>query len=267
MGYLNGHAVVGVFDSGLGGLSVLRELRAALPAEDVVYVADSAHCPYGVRDPDQILARGTAITEELVGRGAKLVVVACNTATSVALLDLRARFGVPMVGLVPAVKPAVALSRAGKVAVLATPRTVAGTMLAALIRDHAGRAQVRTVAAPGLADLVEAGLTEGPRVEAALRPLLEPLLAEGVDTLVLGCTHYPFLRGAIRDLAGPHVAVIDSGEAIARRTRDVLAAVGALRDGVTRGRLELLTSGDPAAVGGVAARLLGEAVTVTSLAV
>ncbi len=258
---------IGVFDSGLGGLSVLRSLRAMLPIEDVLYYADSAHCPYGLRAPEEILNRSVAITGTLVERGAKLVVVACNTATSVALQELRARFGVPIVGLVPAVKPAVAVTRSGRIGVLATPRTACGETLAELIRRHANGTAVITVPAPGLADLVEAGYTAGPEVEGVLRPLLDPLVASGIDTLVLGCTHYPFLRDAIRLLVGPDIAVIDSGEAIARRTWDVLATHGRLRTGAEHGGLSLLTSGEANAVGATASRLLGEPVTASHLLV
>jgi glutamate racemase len=261
---------IGVFDSGLGGLSVLREVRALLPGEAVVYVADRAYCPYGGRPPEEILARSAAIAGALVGRGAKLLVVACNTASTVALPALRARFpGVPIVGMVPAVKPAATATRCGKIGVLATPRTVAGEVLAGLIREHCRGAEVYGVPAPGLVELVEAGETDGPRVEAALRPLLEPLLARGVDTVVLGCTHYPFLRGAIRRLVGPGVAVIDSGEAVARRTRDVLASrcLAAPGGATGGGGLTLLTSAEPERVGGVAARLLGAPVATGLLAV
>lgn len=251
-------APIGVFDSGLGGLSVLRELRATLPHEDVLYYADSAHCPYGIRPPADILARTTAIADAFRERATKMLVVACNTACSVALRDLRAAHDIPIVGLEPAVKPAVTISRSGKIGVLATPRTASGEPLGALIRTYAAGARVITVPAPGLADLVEAGCTSGPCVEAALRPLLDPLLDEGVDTLVLGCTHYPFLRETIQRLAGPNLTLVDSGTAVARRARAVLAEHGLLNDTGAPGRLFLYTSGDPERVGAIAARLLDE---------
>ena len=258
---------IGVFDSGLGGLSVLRSVRATLPGEDFLYYADSAHCPYGVRTPEEIVCRSTAITAVLIERGVKLVIVACNTATSVALQVLRTRFSVPVVGLVPAVKPAVAVTRSGQIGVLATPRTAYGETLVDLIRRYAGDTDIVTVPAPGLADLVEAGYTTGPAVEGTLRPLLDPLLARGIDTLVLGCTHYPFLRDTIYALVGPNVTVIDSGEAIARRTREVLAAHNQLRESPQAGRWELLTSGGADAVSAVASRLLGEPITASHLLV
>lgn len=257
---------IGMFDSGMGGLSVLREVRALLGAEDVLYYADSAYCPYGQRTPAEIIARSALITGALVQRGAKIIVVACNTATSVALANLRASTSVPIVGMVPAVKPAVATSHGGHIGVLATPRTASGDMLADLIESHAAAVEVTTVAAPGLADLVEAGQTSGPHVETVLRPLLAPLVAAGIDTLVLGCTHYPFLRETISRLLGPDIEIIDSGEAVARRTQSVLCEHAMTRQTTTGGALRLLTSGDPAMVSGVAERLLGEHVEAERLA-
>ncbi len=260
-------APVGVFDSGLGGLSVLREMRCLLPSEDTLYFGDSGYCPYGGRPPEFILGRSAAVTEYLVERGAKIIVVACNTATSVCIPELRTLFDVPIVAMVPAVKPAAAATRSGKIGVLATPLTVTGESLAALIREHARDTEVHAVPAPGLVELVEAGLLSGPQVEDALRPLLCPLLDRGVDTVVLGCTHYPFLRSAMTALSGPDLAIIDSGAAVARRTRHVLAEQGLLHTGDVPGRLELFTSGEITHVSAVASRLLGEPVIATHIAV
>ena len=258
-------APIGVFDSGLGGLSVVGALRPLLPAEDILYFADTAHCPYGALPPAAILDRAVAVSDTLVDRGAKLLVVACNTASSVALPALRGRFpAVPIVGVVPAVKPAAALTRTDRIAVLATAGTVAGDLLAALVRDHAAGLEVRLVPAPDLVPLVEAGCLAGPRVEATLRPLLAPHLAAGVDTLVLGCTHYPFLRAAIAAVAGPSVRIVDSGEAVARRTDALLAAHDRRARRPPPGTFTLLSSGDAAAVARLAARLLGTPVLAAS---
>ena len=256
---MNGHSPIGVFDSGLGGLSVARELRALVPAEDILYYADGAYCPYGVRPEGEIERRSLAIAGWLVRRGAKAMVVACNTASSVALDAVRERFGAgcPIVGVEPAVRPAVAVTRTGRVAVLATPRTATGARLARLVAHHAGAVRVTTVAAPGLVDLIETGETDGEAVRALLAPLLLPLVAVGVDTLVLGCTHYPFVAKAIRSLIGPGVAIMDSGAAVARRTRDVLAIQGRLRPAMGGGGLSVVTSGDADRFGRIASRLLG----------
>jgi glutamate racemase len=253
-------APVGVFDSGLGGLSVLREIRRRLPAEDVIYYADSAFCPYGSRSAPEIRARSEAIAGTLIAEGAKLVVVACNTASSVAITHLRERFDVPFVGLEPAVKPAVRMTQTGKIAVLATPRTVSGERLRWLIDEHARDVEVYTVPAPGLAELVEHGTLAGDEVQGMLRPLLEPSLNRGADVIVLGCTHYPFLRGEIERFIGDRATVIDSGEAIARRTHYLLTKMGALRADAEPGHLQFMTSGIPEVVGDIATNLLGESI-------
>jgi glutamate racemase len=262
------NAPIGVFDSGLGGLSVVREVRTLMPAEDVIYYADCAFCPYGTRPSDEITARCLAIAGELVLLGAKALILACNTACAVALPELRSRFDVPIVGLEPAVKPATLLTRTQRVAVLATPVTAASQRLANLIRDYAADVEVTTVPAPGLVELVEAGKTDGPIVEEALRPLLEPLLAWDADVVVLGCTHYPFLRAVIQRVVGPGVRVVDSGEAIARRTRSVLDERGLRRDGDNcAGAISVLTSGDAGIVGTLSGRLLGFAVETAAVSV
>ena len=221
---------LGVFDSGLGGISVLREIRQVLPRESVIYYADNAWCPYGLRSPEEIRERSCLITGHLIEQGAKAVVVACNTASAMAITSLRESFPqTPIIGLEPAVKPAVARTRSGNVGVLATPRTVAGERLRWLIETHAEGVTVHTVAAPGLVELVEAGELHGAGVQSALKPLLDPMLAANVDVIVLGCTHYPFLRDAIAEYVGPQVAIIDSGAAIANRTRWVLTEAGLLQ--------------------------------------
>jgi glutamate racemase len=260
-------APIGVFDSGLGGLSVLQEIRTMLPSEDLVYVADSAYCPYGTRTPQEILERSVAMSEALYAIGVKLTVVACNTACSVALEDLRARFPLPIVGLEPAVKPAIEETKSGKIAVIATPATVSGTRLKNLVQLHGGEIEVRLVAAPGWVDLVESGEIRGEIARKAVANLISPLLAAGVDTLVLGCTHYPFLRGVIDDITCGHVRVIDSGEAIARRTRDLLDWGAMCRNHGHDGALRILTTGDAAAMSAISSRLLGDEVIAEHLAV
>jgi glutamate racemase len=264
----NADAPIGIFDSGIGGLSVMREVRALMPAEDLIYYADCAFCPYGTRPAEEISVRCLAIGEELVTQGAKALIVACNTACAVALPELRDRFDVPIIGLEPAVKPATLLTRTQRVAVLATPRTVASERLANLIRNYAHDVVVKTVPAPGLVELVENGQTDGPEVERTLRHLLEPLLAWDIDVVVLGCTHYPFLRREIQRLLGSSVQIVDSGEAIARRTRVVLdeRGLGRDRDG-SIGSLSVLTSGDADQVGTVSSQLLGLDVAATAMRV
>lgn len=262
---LNEQRPIGVFDSGLGGLSVLREMRTLLPAEDVLYYADNAYCPYGVRSREEIQDRSERISRLLIDEGAKAIVVACNTASAMAIEHLRAAFpDVPFVGLEPAVKPAVKLTRSGKVGVLATPRTVAGERLRWLIETHANGIEVRTVAATGLVELVEEGTLSGRKVVEALRPLLDPMLEAGVDVVVLGCTHYPFLRAEIEAYVGERIPVIDSGVAIAKRTREVLRQQGLLGARAGVGSLRMMTSADGDTVDRVARLLMPDAPTMTS---
>lgn len=263
---MNVHAgPIGIFDSGLGGLSVAAAVQAELPHEQICYVADSRFCPYGERSPVEIRWRSGLVADALIQRGAKLLIVACNTATAVALEDLRARLSVPVIGLEPALKPAVALSATGRIGILVTTRTAASSRLKDLIDRFGADATVHVVPAPGLVDLVERGLTDGPLVERHLRPLVEPLLTQGVDTIVLGCTHYPALHRAITAIAGEGVRLVDSGAAIGRRAAKLLAANSTSQSWVAPGELELLTTGDPALVSAVAALLLGRPITAAHL--
>ena len=219
-------ATVGIFDSGVGGLSVAEVLHRLAPTLPIHYLADTAYFPYGERSAAEIEGRAVEIVRRLIAEGANAVVVACNTATSAALERLRAEFTVPIVGMEPPVKPAVERSRSRRVLVLATPGTVAGARLARLTETHGGDAEVFTAPMPGLADLVEAGEIDGPRVEAALRGALAEPLARGVDEVALGCTHYGFLRPSLRRLLPPHVELLDAAEPVARRTLHVIAEAG-----------------------------------------
>jgi len=211
-----GAAPVGVFDSGVGGLSVLRHLRALLPAEDFHYVADSGYAPYGPRPAADIVARSVAIGDFLVGQGVKALVVACNTATAAAVAELRARLPIPVVAMEPGVKPAVAATRRGVVGVLATAGTLESARFYSLVNRYAGAVRMLTQPCHGLVERVEAGLLDDAETRALLRRYLDPLLAQGADVIVLGCTHYPFLSPLIAELAGPGVSIIDTGPAVAR---------------------------------------------------
>lgn len=257
-------APIGVFDSGVGGLSVAGEIRGRLPAERILYFADTAFCPYGGRPLDEIRERSIAVVGELVALGAKLVVVACNTASGAALEALRDAFSIPIVGLEPAVKPATLRSRNRRVGVLATEATLRTERFQRLVRTYGVEAEVVPKACPELVDLVEAGETEGEDVEGYLAYSLAPLVEAGVDTVVLGCTHYPFLRNAIGKVMGPGVEILDSGEAVARQVERVLVQMDGLRGG-GEGDIVLLTTGDPAAVGVIARRLWGGPLPIQSV--
>ncbi|MDP2327989.1 MAG: glutamate racemase [Dehalococcoidia bacterium] len=219
-------ARVGIFDSGVGGLTVAAALHRHQPSLEIRYVADTAFFPYGSREPEEIAERSIAVVATLVEAGMNAIVVACNTATSAALERLREVFDVPIVGMEPPLKPAVEHSRSGTVVVLATPGTVRGDRLARLQERHAGGARVWNIPMPGLADLVEAGEIEGPRVEGMLREALAGPIAEGADAVALGCTHYGWLRPLLERILPPGVELVDAAEAVARRTLYVLDQAG-----------------------------------------
>lgn len=207
---------IGVFDSGIGGLTILRAIREALPREDLIYVADTAHLPYGDKPEALVQARAVAIAGFLVERGAKAIVVACNTATAAAIDVLRDRFSLPFIGVEPAVKPAAAATRSGVIGVLATPATLASARFHALLSRHAGAARVRVEPCAGLAEHIERGDLDNAQTEKLLRRFIEPLLQEGADAIVLGCTHYPLVAHIVQRIAGPGVTVIENGTAVAR---------------------------------------------------
>jgi glutamate racemase len=254
--------MIGVFDSGVGGLSVLREIWAQLPREDTIYFADTAHCPYGSRSIEEVRSLAVAITDFLVGRGAKVVVVACNTASAAALHYLRERFAVPIVGMEPAVKPAVEHTHTGRVGVIATEVTFQGELFARLLQRFADGVDVLTQACPGLVQQVEAGKLDDPETDRLLRLYLQPMVAAGIDSLALGCTHYPFLRDAIQRVVGPDVEIIDPAPAVARQTARVLEQNGLLRDSPEPARHLFYTTGDPKAFAAMAERLLGVPVQI-----
>lgn len=210
---------VGVFDSGVGGLSVLREIRALLANEDLLYVADSAHVPYGEKPPAFVRARAIALTQFLLDHDAKAIVVACNTATAIAVAALRARFNVPIVGMEPAIKPAATQTHARSIGVLATSSTITSEKFASLLARFAGNIEVHVQPCPALVEHVEHGDLTSDTTRALVNQYISPLVDHGVDTLVLGCTHYPFLRALIVDAAGPGIEVIDPNPAVARELR------------------------------------------------
>lgn len=219
----NAGGPVGVFDSGVGGLTILRDLLRELPAERFLYVGDTGNCPYGVRPRAEIQTLSLAAARFLIDHGAKIIVVACNTASVSALAELRAKLPeVKFVGVVPAVKPAAERTHAGVVGVAATEASARGDYLRGLIHQHADGVRVLAVGCPDLVTLAEAGVLDGAEAEAAVRAYVGPMLREGIDKLVLGCTHFPAMRSVFERVAGPNVEIIESGGAVASQTRRVL---------------------------------------------
>lgn len=247
-------AVIGLFDSGSGGLSVLREIRKVLPSGRFIYYADNAHCPYGEKSAAYIQDRARAITRLLLDKGAEAVVVACNTATGAAIATLREEFDVPFVGMEPAIKPAALGTRSGVIGVLAT----AGTLKASKYLNTKGLyendVRIEEHVGEGFVQLVESLQLDGPEAERVVRASLQPLLDAGADTIVLGCTHYPFLLPVIRRIAGPGVRVIDPAPAVARQLLHILQERGIAEADPAPG-VELLSSGDPASLRALAATL------------
>ena len=259
-------APVGVFDSGVGGLSVLREIRKELPLEDLIYVADSAYAPYGERSIAFIEQRAAAIAQFLMTRHAKAIVVACNTATGVAVDMLRSRFALPIVAMEPAVKPAASATKSGVVGVLATTQTLSSSRFSRLLAQHSADVEVVLQACPRLVDQVERGELSGDATRALVEEYVRPLLDRGADTIVLGCTHFPFLTEVIQEIAGPEVSVIDPAVAVARELRRRLQADNQLSLDTMPGSEEFWTSGAPDAVQQVISHLLMRPVVVQRIA-
>jgi len=250
---LRNNSPIGVFDSGVGGLSVLRAIWAELPDEDYIYLADQAHVPYGPRPLQEVRSFAKKITQFLLDQDAKLIVVACNAASAAALHELRSSFPrIPFVGMEPAVKPAAERTQSGAVGVLATPATFQGALYASVVERFAYGVQLYQDTCPGLVDQIESGNLNSAQTRQILETALIPMLSSGIDTVVLGCTHYPFAIPLIENIVGPDVRVIDPSPAVARQVlgllseRRMLSTVSVIRkDPATHPNTRYLTSGDP----------------------
>lgn len=233
--------MIGIYDSGVGGLSVWRELYKLMPKQDYIYVSDSAHCPYGTKPIDYIIERAAAITRFCIGKGADIMVVACNTATAAAITYLRNTFPIPFVGMEPAIKPAALTSHSGVVGVLATANTFKGSLYHNTLERFASGVKVIEKVGEGLVELVEAGKTEGEEAERLLHGYIDPMTAQGADAIVLGCTHYPFLEKTISKIAGRGVKIVNPAPAVAMQTMRIVDALPQRR---SNGALFFYSSGD-----------------------
>jgi glutamate racemase len=262
------HTHIGVFDSGLGGLSVLRALRERLPQADLTYIADSAHAPYGERDDDFISARSHGICDHLIAQGVDAIVVACNTATAASIHLLREAYpGLPIIGVEPGVKPAVAQSRSKRIGVLATPSTLASDKYKRLIETHGQGATIVSQACPGLAREIESGQLDTPALHALIERFALPLRHADVDTVVLGCTHYPFVARLFQQALGPHVTVLDTAKAVAEQAARLCAGTASTRPARhdSSGALHFSTSAEPAHLAHAVRHWLGLDCQVTQL--
>ncbi len=251
---MQNHLPIGVFDSGIGGLTVAAEIQRLLPGEEILYFGDTARCPYGDREPREVVQFATQIVDFLVQEGVKLVVVACNTATAVALPILVDRYPIPVIGVIePGARAAVSDERGDKIGVIGTAVTISTGAYERAIRKLSPVQQVFSLACPKLVPLVESGDTDGPHVDEVVESCLLPLLACDLDSLILGCTHYPLLHNSIARAMGPNVRLISSAEETAREVKRVIQ----MEDGWRRGgppNHRYFTTGDPAHMATVAGR-------------
>ncbi len=255
---------LGIFDSGVGGVSVLRWVRRLLPREDLIYVSDAGYAPYGNRSPHYVEERAIRMSRFLLDQGAKAVVVACNTATVTSIATLRSLFAVPFIGIEPGVKPALAVTASGVVGVLATTETLKSPSFHTLINRFGKGVRVEVQGCPGLMEQVESLAFTAPKTRDLLDRYLTPLLEKGADTIVLGCTHYPFLAPLIREMAGDEIRIIDTGEAVSRQVCRTLATRNLLTCSRGPGAVTFWTSGSRG-VETVLSSLWEEAVTVKQI--
>jgi glutamate racemase len=259
-------APIGIFDSGVGGLSILQEVRIQYPAEDLIYIADQAHVPYGPRPIKQVRSISKEISRFLIACEAKIVIVACNTASAAALYTLRKIYpSTPFVGMEPAVKPAAENTHTGIVGVLATPATFQSELFASVLDRFADGVTVIQDTCPGLVSRIEEGDLDSSKTRQILKNALTPMIHQGVDQVVIGCTHYPHVSPLIKEIVGANVEIIDPSQAVARQTGRILRANQLLNPGKNPGKVQFFTSGDPKAFANILAKLVGEKESVEGL--
>ncbi len=235
---------IGIFDSGIGGTSIWREINSLLPYEDAIYLADSKNAPYGEKSKEQILELSIKNTELLLSKGCKLIVVACNTATTNAIAYLRKNYDVPFIGIEPAIKPAALQSESKKVGVLATKGTLASALFHSTSENHATGIQILEQEGTGLVALIEQGKVKSTETKELLLKYLQPMLAHGIDYLVLGCTHYPYLIPVLKEMLPENVKIIDSGEAVARQTKAILKQYALSSSSEEKGKHQFYTNAE-----------------------
>lgn len=263
---MNNKNSIGIFDSGVGGLSVLREIRSLMPNENIIYFGDQAHVPYGPRSMEQIQNFSEGITKFLLEHYSKIIVVACNTASAAALKYLREKFpDVQFVGMEPAVKPAAEKTQTKKVGVLATPATFQGALYASVVERFASDVEIFQNTCNGLVNQIELGELNSEKTKKILEDALLPMLEKNIDTVVLGCTHYPFVIPLIEKIVGENVRVIDPAPAIAKQTERLLEAQGLRNPSDENGKLVFFTSGDVKSTENVISKLVHEKIKIKSV--
>lgn len=255
---------IGIFDSGVGGLSVLQHIHHLLPHEHILYVADSGFAPYGCKDDSFVEQRSRLITEHLIAQGAKAIVIACNTATASIIETFREQYGIPFIGVEPGIKPAITLSRNGHIGIMATTATLSSTRYRELSRRFGNNVKLHNQACPGLADQVEAGLLDDVGTTQLLQHYLTPLIAQQVDTIVLGCTHYSFLSTQIRQIVGQSTLLIDTSYAVAEQLARILEQEQ-LSNNSNSGSMHYFTTGSLDTTKAAIERLLDQSVKIALL--
>lgn len=241
---MNQRQPIGIFDSGVGGLSVAKKIREALPHEDIIYIADSGHAPYGNKSQQFIVQRSHALVDFMLQQHAKAIVVACNTATLSAIQQLRSSFTAPIIGVEPGIKPASLLTRSGVIGVMVTARTAQLETFHDLVKRYGNHARIEVQACDGLVEQIEKGELLTAKTQELVARYVMPLIEKGVDTIALGCTHYPFLMPAIRHVAGADIEIVETGTAVAKQVVRRLAGENDLVDDDRAGRDIFYTTGD-----------------------
>ena len=257
---LNNNNPIGVMDSGVGGISVLKHIHALLPHENLFYVADSKYAPYGNKTAEEITARCMILADFLLQKDVKALVVACNTATAAAIDELRETFDVTIIGMEPAVKPAAEASKNGIIGVLATVGTLKSAQFAALLENYGRNVKVVTQGCTGLVECIERGELDTPATKALIRQYTAPLLAEGADTIVLGCTHYPFVKQMIQEIAGDKITLIDTGAAVSKQLKRQLQEKGLLSASQQKAEVSFWTNSETENASQVTEKLWGNQV-------
>ena len=262
---LKQNQAIGVMDSGVGGISVLKHIHALLPHENLIYLADSKYAPYGNKTAQEITQRCLILCDDLLQKNVKAIVVACNTATAAAIDTLRETFDIPIIGMEPAVKPAAAATKNGIIGVLATVGTLKSAQFAALLESYGRNVKVVTQACVGLVECIERGELDTPETKALIRQYTSPLLAEGADTIVLGCTHYPFVKHVIQEVVGDKITLIDTGAAVAKQLKRQLEEKGLLSTSQQKAEVHFWTNSEADNVAQVTEKLWGKHVEVHQL--
>lgn len=248
---MNRNSPIGIFDSGVGGTSIWKEIHELMPFEHTTYLADSKNAPYGSRLPEEIVALSIKNTEKLIDFGCKIIVVACNTATTNAIATLRATFGLPFIGIEPAIKPAALNSKSGSIGILATKGTLNSELFAKTSEKLSNDIKTIEVIGEGLVPLIESGKLNSEEIKVLLKKYTKPMVDAHVDYIVLGCSHYPYLIPALKEILPQHISIIDSGKAVARQTKTVLNNLDFLRTETTSPRLSFYTNDDPKTLEGL----------------